>query len=250
MPLTIDLTGRVVLVTGGARGVGRGISEAFRQAGATVETCGRSEAPADLPPGLGYFQADVREPEDVRRLVDHVASTHQRLDVLVNNAGGGPGTETLSASPRLHAKIVDLNLLAPLLVAQTAYPLLAADGSGSVVNISSVSASRVAPGTAVYGAAKAGLEHLTATLAVEWAPAVRVNAVAPGLIATDVADSFYGDADRSAEFAATVPLGRLGLPVEIGYTCVFLASPLAAYVSGAVLSVNGGKERPSYLSVS
>ncbi len=249
MPLTIDLSGRVVLVTGGARGVGRGITEAFLRAGALVETCGRSDPPADLPAGVGFTGTDVREPDSVRRLVDEVERRHGRLDVVVNNAGGGPGTETLSASPRFHSKIVDLNLLAPLLVAQSAYPLLAASGDGSIINISSVSASRVAPGTAVYGAAKAGLEHLTATLAVEWAPGIRVNAVAPGLIATDSEASFYGEQDRAAEFAATVPLGRLGLPLEIGYACVFLASPLAAYISGSVLAVNGGKERPSYLAV-
>src|SRR3712207_5375917 len=122
-----------------------------------------------------------------------------------------------------------------------------ADG-GTIVNVASVSGVRPSPGTAAYGAAKAGLINLSSSLAVEWAPRVRVNCVTPGLIATELADLHYGAAPRQAAVAATVPLGRLGSPADVGSACVFLASELAAYVSGANLVVHGGGERPAFLA--
>ena len=117
---------------------------------------------------------------------------------------------------------------------------------GSIVNIASVSGLRPSPGTAAYGAAKAGLISLTQSLAVEWAPAVRVNAVSAGLILTEQADLHYGDADSIARVAATVPLGRLGEPTDVAAACVFLASPEASYVSGANLVLHGGGESPAF----
>jgi NAD(P)-dependent dehydrogenase (short-subunit alcohol dehydrogenase family) len=121
------------------------------------------------------------------------------------------------------------------------------DGGGSIVNVGSVSGVRPSPGTAAYGAAKAGLHNLTTTLAVEWGPKVRVNCVIGGLIRTEQAHLFYGDDDGIARVSATVPLGRLADPEEIGGACLYLASPLASYVSGALLMVHGGGERPAYI---
>jgi NAD(P)-dependent dehydrogenase (short-subunit alcohol dehydrogenase family) len=121
---------------------------------------------------------------------------------------------------------------------------------GSIVNISSVSGRRPSPGTAAYGAAKAGVENLTATLAVEWAPKVRVNALVGGMVETEQAELFYGDAESIARVAATVPLGRLAQPADIGWAAAFLASDLASYVSGATLAVHGGGEPPPYLAAS
>jgi NAD(P)-dependent dehydrogenase (short-subunit alcohol dehydrogenase family) len=121
------------------------------------------------------------------------------------------------------------------------------DGGGVIVNIGSVAGQRPAPTTAAYGAAKAGLLHLTTTLAVEWAPKVRVNAVTPGLVATELADLHYRD---RAAVAATVPLGRLGTPADVAAACLWLASPAAAWVSGTNLTVHGGGERPAFLSAS
>jgi len=118
---------------------------------------------------------------------------------------------------------------------------------GLILNIGSVSASRPSPGTAAYGAAKAGLASLTQSLAVEWAPKVRVNAIAAGLVRTEQAELHYGDAAAQARVAASVPLGRLATPQDVGDACVFLASPLASYVSGASLLVHGGGERPAFL---
>ena len=241
----IDLTGRVVLVTGGTRGIGRGIADRFAEAGATVVVCGRTE-PESSP--HGFVAADVRDPDQVDGLVSEVIGRHDRLDVLVNNAGGSPAADTATASPRFSAAIIALNLTAPLLVSQAAnVAMQAQDEGGAIVNVSSVSGLRPSPRTAAYGAAKAGLVNLTQTLAMEWAPKVRVNCVSAGLIRTEQANEFYGDEAGIAAVAATVPLGRMGTPADVADACLFLASPMASYVSGANLVVHGGGEPPTYL---
>jgi NAD(P)-dependent dehydrogenase (short-subunit alcohol dehydrogenase family) len=248
--IQIDLSGRVAIVTGGAKGVGRGISERLLEAGAEVIVCGRNE-PESLPAAAGrsahFVAADVRELEQIDRLIAFARERFGRLDVLVNNAGGSPAAPAATASPRFSEKIIALNLVAPLHCAQKANALMQAQPEGgAIVNVASVSALRPSPGTAAYGAAKAGLLSLTQTLAVEWAPKVRVNAVAAGMIATELAHLHYGDAAAQARVAATVPLGRLGTPRDVGDACVFLASPLASYVSGAALLLHGGGEPPPF----
>jgi len=166
----------------------------------------------------------------------------------VNNAGGAPFALAAQASPRFHAKIVELNLLAPLLVSQAANAVMQRQSSGgSIVMVSSVSGRRPSPGTAAYGAAKAGLDGLAASLAVEWAPKVRVNCVSAGMIHTEQSHLFYGDEAGIAAVGATVPMGRLAEPDDIAGVCLFLASPLARYVSGESIVVHGGGERPAYL---
>lgn len=173
------------------------------------------------------------------------------LDVVVNNAGGSPYALAAEASPRFHQKVIELNLLGMLNVSLAANAVMQQQESGgSIVSISSVSGRRPSPGTAFYAAAKAGVDSLTATLAVEWAPKVRVNAVVAGMVATEQAELFYGDSDSQAAVAATVPLGRLARPDEIGWATAFLASDAASYISGATLPVHGGGEPPPYLSVS
>lgn len=240
MALELALDGTVVIVTGGERGVGLGITAAFQRAGATVITCGRR---APERPAAEFIVCDVRELEAVDRLLYTVVERHGRFDTLVNNAGGAPFADTATASPRFHEKVVGLNLLAPLLVSQRANEIMQRQpNGGSIVMVSSVSATRPSPGTAAYGAAKAGLDNLTATLAVEWAPKVRVNALDVGLVRTERAEEHFG-----AAAARTVPLGRLAEPDEIGCCAVFLASPLAGYVSGARLLVHGGGEAPAFL---
>jgi len=249
--VALDLSGRVALVTGGGRGVGRGIAERFLAAGAEVVICGRN-APETLPEADGrravFHAADVRDPEQAEALVRTAAERFGRLDVLVNNAGGSPAAPAATASPRFSEKIVGLNLLAALHCAQPANAVMQEQPEGgAIVNVASVSAVRPSPGTAAYGAAKAGLLSLTSTLAVEWAPRVRVNAVTAGMIRTELAHLHYGDVESQAAVAATVPLGRLGEPRDVGDACLFLASPLAAYVSGANLLLHGGGERPAFL---
>jgi NAD(P)-dependent dehydrogenase (short-subunit alcohol dehydrogenase family) len=254
VPYELDMTDRVVLVTGGARGVGRGIVTTFLDAGARVVACGRKE-PEDMPVAGGrkaaFFVADVREPDQVDALLSATVTRYGRLDVLVNNAGGSPPADSATASPRFTAAIVALNLIAPLVCAQRANAVMQEqDGGGSIINIGSVSGLRPSPGTVAYGAAKAGLLNATQTLAMEWAPKVRVNCVTGGLIRTEQAHLFYGDEAGVARVATTVPLGRMGEPGDVGAACLFLASPLASYVTGANLVVHGGGEPPPYLRAS
>ena len=251
--IEIDLAGQVAIVTGGARGVGRGISLRLLEAGADVVICGRNE-PESLPSAGGriahFVAADVRELESIARVIAFARERCGRLDVLVNNAGGSPAAPAATASPRFSEKILQLNLIAPMHFAQQANAVMQAQPAGGViVNIASVSALRPSPGTAAYAAAKAGLLSLTQTLAVEWAPKVRVNAIAAGMIQTELAELHYGDAAAQARVAATVPLARFGTPRDVGDLCAFLASPLASYVSGATVLMHGGGERPAFLDV-
>jgi NAD(P)-dependent dehydrogenase (short-subunit alcohol dehydrogenase family) len=243
----IRLDGTVVLVTGGTKGVGRGIAGRFADAGARVAVCARHEPVGGLPDGWRFVPGDLRDPDAAAAAVDAAVEHFGRLDCVVNNAGGSPPADTATASGRFSERIVALNLLAPLYVAQRANHHMQAAGGGTIVNITSVVGLRPAPKAAVYGAAKAGLINLTATLAQEWAPGVRVNAVCCGMVRTEQADLFYGDEDGIARVGATVPLGRLATPEEIGDVAVWLASPLSSYVSGANVVVHGGGDRPPFL---
>ncbi|MDR3419336.1 MAG: SDR family oxidoreductase [Nevskia sp.] len=243
---------QVVLVTGGGKGVGRGISERFLAAGASVVICGR-QPPETLPAHGGrqaeFLAADVRDRAAVDALFADIAARYGRLDVLVNNAGGAPFAMADKASPRFHESIIALNLLAPLHLAQKANAIMQAQPQGGViVFIGSVSGLRPSPGTAAYGAAKAAILSLTQSLAVEWAPKVRVVAVSPGLVRTEQSGLHYGDEASIAAVAGTVPLNRLATPEEIGEACVWLSSPAAAYASGINLTLHGGGERPAFLA--
>jgi NAD(P)-dependent dehydrogenase (short-subunit alcohol dehydrogenase family) len=238
----------VALVTGGVRGVGAGISRALVDCGATVVACARRE-PEQHIEGVEFYACDVRAEDEVSAMMAAIVERHGRLDVAVNNAGGAPRSDAATASPRLHAKIVELNLLAPFLVAQAANAVMQGqDNGGAIVMVSSVSGHRPSPGTAAYGAAKAGLDNLVGTLAVEWAPKVRVNSVVAGMVRTEQVHLHYGDEAGVAAVGATVPLGRLAEPEEIGRCVAFLASPLASYVSGSTLTAHGGGEAPAFLS--
>lgn len=246
--MDFNLGGRVVLVTGGVRGVGAGISAVFAEQGAIVVTCARR--PVDGVPHE-FHSCDVRDPDAVGALIDSIVDRHGRLDVVVNNAGGSPYALAADASPRFHQKVVELNLLGMLHVSQAANTVMQTQPQGgSIVSVSSVSAGRPSPGTAAYSAAKAGVESLTTTLAVEWAPKVRVNALVVGMVATEQVELFYGDAASQAAVAATIPLGRLAQPADIGWAAAFLASDAASYISGAKLAVHGGGEPPAYLGAS
>jgi NAD(P)-dependent dehydrogenase (short-subunit alcohol dehydrogenase family) len=247
----IDMTGKVVIVTGGSRGVGLGISIAFLEAGAEVVICGRNEpeTPVEAAGKTAMFiAADIRDVDHVNAVVTAATSRYGRLDVLVNNAGGAPPADAATASPRFSEAIIRLNLIAPLNFAQRANAVMQSQERGGVIiNIASVSGLRPSPGTAAYGAAKAGLMSLTQSLAVEWAPKVRVNAIAAGMIRTEQAELHYGDESGIERVAATVPLGRLGEPADVGDVCLFLASPLSRYVSGASILLHGGGEKPAFL---
>ncbi|BCI55416.1 short chain dehydrogenase [Mycolicibacterium litorale] len=244
--IKLGLDGRVVLVTGGVRGVGAGISAVFAAQGATVVTCARR--PVEDSP-YEFHSCDIRDDDSVKALIDGIVDAHGRLDVVVNNAGGSPYVLAAEASAKFTRKIVELNLLGALSVSTHANAVMQhQDSGGAIVNISSVSGRRPTPGTAAYGAAKAGMENMTTTLAVEWAPKVRVNSVVVGMVETEQSELFYGDADSIAAISRNVPLGRLAKPADIGWAAAFLASDAASYISGASLEVHGGGEPPHYLS--
>ncbi|MEE1926193.1 SDR family oxidoreductase [Pseudomonas sp. 148P] len=248
----LDYTGKVVLVTGGTKGIGAGIAQAYLDAGAEVIVCARN-APEHLPASgsrsAAFFAVDVRDADSLQALFDGIQRDFGRLDVLVNNAGGAPAAEAATASPRFHESIIRLNLIAPLNVAQHANRLMQAQAQGGcIVFIGSVAAQRPSPGTAAYGAAKAGVLALVTSLAVEWAPKVRVVTVSPGLVLTEQAHLHYGSEAGIAAVGAGIPAGRMAAAADIANACLFIASPLASYASGCNLLLHGGGERPSFLA--
>ena len=253
-----DFTDSCVIVTGGTKGLGRGIAEAFLQAGAKVVVCARNEpdelpaAKADGKPVQAQFvAADVRQSDDIQKVVDHALAAHGRIDVLVNNAGGAPPVASAEASPRFNERVVALNLLAPIMFAQAVYPAMQSQDTGGVIlNIASVAALRPNPFGVAYGAAKAGLINASETLSVEWAPKIRVLTVTAGLLVTESAHLFYGDEAGIQQVGETIALGRMGVPEDIASACLFLASEQASWMTGANIKVHGGGEKPAYLEAS
>jgi NAD(P)-dependent dehydrogenase (short-subunit alcohol dehydrogenase family) len=244
----VDFGGQVCIVTGGTRGIGLGVAQAFLAAGADVVVCGRTE-PEALPAAGGrtasFAAADVRDPGQARALISEAVRRHGRLDVLVSNAGGAPAAEAATVSPRFVEKVVALNLLAPFYVAQAANAVMQQQESGgAIINIGSVAGDHAQPHAAAYAAAKAGLRQLTRALAAEWAPRVRVNYIAAGPVLTSGAASFYGPGGEAA-VAQVIPMKRLAQPSDVAAACLYLASPLASYVTGADLAVHGGGEVPA-----
>jgi NAD(P)-dependent dehydrogenase (short-subunit alcohol dehydrogenase family) len=244
--MSVDLTGRAVLVTGGTKGLGRGLAHAFREAGARVMTCARN-APDNATDD--FVAADLRDAAAATHAVETTVARFGRLDVVINNAGGSPPAAAATVSPRFIEKIVALNLLAPFYVAQAAHTAMATQPDGGlIINIGSLSGQRPSPGSAAYGAAKAGLANLTQSLAMEWAPAVRVNMVTVGYLETEQAEMHYGDAAGIAAVAKTMPMQRMVQPDDVAQACLFLASPGAAFVTGADIAIHGGGEPPPFLT--
>ena len=245
MDKQLDFSGKVVLVTGGAKGVGLGITRRFLQSGAQVVVCGRSQ-PEQLPKEgdneAVFTTVDVKDVEQIQACIDFIVDRYGRLDVLVNNAGGAPMADAATVSPRFSESIIRLNLIAPLNFSQAANTVMQAqDDGGSIVNIASVSAVRPSPGTAAYGAAKAGLVNLATSLAVEWAPKVRVNSVIAGLIRTEQSHLHYGDEEGIKAVGDSIPLGRMAREDEYKAAIVFLISEASSYMTGHNLILDGGR---------
>jgi NAD(P)-dependent dehydrogenase (short-subunit alcohol dehydrogenase family) len=247
-----EFDGKVAIVTGGSQGVGLGIARSFLDAGASVVT--RARTPFDVPPAArdeaqvarcAHVVADVRVDEDIDRVVATAVDRFGRLDVLVNNAGGQPPADITTASPRFMRAIVELNLTAPMVFAQKAYAVMngQADG-GSIINISSQASMPSGGGGSLtpYGAAKAGLNHMTRSLAVAWGRTVRVNCVSLGWVETEAMVELLlsGDEPQSNEWLQRIPVGRMGTPEDIGGICVFLASDKASYINGTTIWADGG----------
>ncbi|MCL1038103.1 SDR family oxidoreductase [Shewanella submarina] len=252
--MKLNYQDKVVLVTGGTKGIGAGIAQEYLGAGAKVVVCGR-KAPDTLPQCDGnsavFVACDVRDLNSIDEMFSFIEQEFGRLDVLVNNAGGSPFAMADTVSPRFHESILRLNLIAPLNVAQRANQLMQTQEQGSsIIFIGSISALRASPGTAAYGAAKAGILSLVQSLAVEWAPKVRVTAVSPGLVKTDQSYLHYGDDEGIAAVSKTIPAGRMAEPEDIGKACVYLSSEHCLYASGCNLLLNGGGEMPAFLAAS
>lgn len=241
----------IVLITGALTGIGRATALAFAEEGANVVVSGRrDDAGAALVAELRalgaqaeFVRADVRHEDDVRTLVDQTVARFGRLDVAVNNAGTegqpGPITEQTAES---YASTFDTNVLGVLLSMKHELRVMQAQGSGSIVNLSSTMGQRGAPGASLYTASKHAVEGLTKAAALEAAAfGVRVNAVAPGPIETAMLDRFTGSSERKAGLVAGVPLKRAGKPEEIADAIVFTSSAKASFITGQVINVNGGK---------
>lgn len=252
--ISYDYSGKSVIVTGGTKGVGKGVTEAFLEAGAHVYICGRNKPSTPIAANgkeAVFIAADVRKPEESQQIIDTVIEQTGRLDVLINNAGGSPPVKAADAPHRLSESIIRLNLIAPLVMSQQAYhAMIKNDEGGAIVNIASVSGVRPSPGTAAYGAAKAGLINLTRSLSQEWgADNVRVNAIIAGLIKTEAAEEHYGGQPGIELIESSLPMKRMAIPEDMANACLFLASDASAYVSGTAMEVYGGGEPPSFLKM-
>jgi NAD(P)-dependent dehydrogenase (short-subunit alcohol dehydrogenase family) len=245
------MSNSVVLITGALTGIGRATALAFAKDGARVVVSGRREDVGQaLAAELGalgaeaeYFAADVRREIEVQTLVDRAVARFGRLDVAVNNAGTegkpGPLTEQTAGS---YAATFDTNVLGTLFSLKHELRVMLQQGQGCIVNISSTFGKRGGAGVSLYSASKHAVEGLTKSAALEAAArGVRVNAVAPGPIDTDMLSRFTGTADRKAAATAGVPLKRLGRPEDVAQAIVFLASDKAAFITGQVYGVDGGK---------
>ena len=241
----------VVLITGALTGIGRATAEAFAREGAKVVISGRNaeagEAVAAELRTLGgeahFIRADVRHEDDIRALVDGTVAKFGRLDIAVNNAGTeGQFGPIVDQTPESYAAMFDTNVLGVLLSLKHELRVLQAQGSGSIVNISSVLGQAAYANAALYTASKHAVEGLTKAAALEGAPSgVRVNAVAPGPIDTPMLERFTGGDEGKAGLAATLPMNRTGAPDEIAQAIVFLGSDKASFITGHVINVDGGK---------
>lgn len=249
----INFKNKTVVITGGSKGIGLEITKTFLKHQANVIILARNKPKRKIQSkdNAGYFiECDIRNTESIDSAIKDIASKYKSIDVLINNAGGAPMADSLTASPKFHEAIIDLNLTAPLNLSQKiAKKMIKQKTVSNIINISSVTATRPTPGSAAYGAAKGALVNLTKTLAVEWAPKIKVNSIIVGYIETENSILHYGSKSEIKKVAKTIPLKRMGQPQDIANACIFFASNMAEWITGSSLEVHGGGESPSYLDV-
>ena len=258
------LDGQVAFITGGATGIGRGISGLLATLGAHVVIASRKAEHLDKAQSeiaatggkVSTVQLDVRDPDRVKQVIGEVAEKHGRIDVLVNNAAGNFYAPSASLSANAWKAVIEIDLYGTFYCSQAVYPVMAAQGGGRIISTSMTLHYRGWPQMAHATAAKAGVDALTRTLAMEWAPQrIRVNAIAPGPVPTEgvrkafmpPADSNVPDvfavADKAMEQFArkAIPLGRWGSPIDIANMVAFLASPAGDWITGAIFVIDGGE---------
>lgn len=243
--MTGELDGKVAIVTGGSRGIGRAIAAKFVEAGADVTITGRNAEVGEATAaelGVRFIAGHAGKADDIERTIDDVIAHSGRIDVLVNNAATNPyAGPTIDIDIPRWQKTFDTNVTGPLIWTQTAWNKSMKDNGGSVVNVSSVGAFNTNIAIGVYDITKSALLHLTRQLAAEMAPQVRVNAVAPGLIKTDFAKFLWEDG-KGDQVAQAYPLKRLGEIEDIGGAAAFLLSEQAGWITGHCITVDGGGE--------
>lgn len=242
-----DLTGRTAVVTGGGRGLGRGISEALLMAGADVIVLARSELPveltraaADLGRLVHFYPIDLSDADSVSTVAERVLAEH-RVDVLVNNAGTQDRYPSVDFPLEAFDRVMDVNLRSVFQLCQLFGRPMLERGDGKIVNLASLLSFQGGLTVPAYAASKGGVAQLTKALCNEWSSqGVNVNAVAPGYMATEMNTALLDDPVRLEQLSVRIPAGRWGEPEDIGNVVVFLASPAAAYIHGQVLAVDGG----------
>ena len=249
--MNINFKNKSILITGGTKGIGAEIAKTFLRLDAKVVVLAR-EKPKRPIQAKGskaiFIKCDIRNNESIDSAIYELKKICKTIDVLINNAGGSPLAPAISASPKFHQAIIDLNLTAPLNLSQKIARIMMKQKTVSnIINISSVVASRPTPGSAAYGAAKGGLVNLTKTLAIEWAPKIKVNSIIVGYIQTENSLLHYGSKKEINKVAKTIAMKKMGKPLDVANACVFFASDLAEWVTGSALEVHGGGESPSYL---
>jgi 7-alpha-hydroxysteroid dehydrogenase len=240
--------GQVAIVTGGGRGIGRASCLALGEAGAHVVLAARrveviesvaAEVRALGPKALAV-PCDVNDPAQLDELITRTLETFHRIDILVNNAGGSPPRTALATTDEDFEAAFHFNVTTAFHLGRQAAPHLARHGGGSIINISSAMSHLVDAGFVAYGTAKAALNHMTRLLAHEWAPRIRVNAIAVGATVTDALEFVVVTEELRRQMEEMTPMRRLGQVEDIAAAVLYLASPASAWVTGKVLEVDGG----------